>query len=84
MINTADAKGYYHARVMRELTARHGYYYGAATIGAFYNFRLMLGVAQDMEAICPNASPRWWPCRGTRRPGSATSSGALRRAQEVT
>lgn len=55
VINTADAKGHYHARAMRELTARHGYYYGAATIGAYYNFRLMLGVAQDMEAICPDA-----------------------------
>ena len=55
VINTADARGHYHQRAMRELTARHGYYYGAASIGAFYNFRLMLGVARDMEAICPDA-----------------------------
>ncbi len=55
VINTADAKGHYHARALRELTARHGYYYGAVSIGAFYNFRLMLGVARDMEAICPDA-----------------------------
>jgi alpha-galactosidase len=55
VINTADAKGHYHQRAMRELTAGHGYYYGAASIGGFYNFRLMLGVARDMEAICPDA-----------------------------
>jgi alpha-galactosidase len=55
VINTADAKGHYHQRATRDLTARHGYYYGAASIGAFYNFRLMLGVARDMEAICPDA-----------------------------
>lgn len=55
VINTADAKGHYHARALRELTAKHGYYYGAATIGSFYNFELMLAVARDMEAICPDA-----------------------------
>lgn len=55
VINTADAKGHYHQRAMRELTAAHGYYYGAATIGAFYNLRLMLDVARDMEALCPQA-----------------------------
>jgi alpha-galactosidase len=55
VINTADVKGHYHARALRELTARHGYYYGAATIGSFYNFELMLGVARDIEAICPDA-----------------------------
>jgi alpha-galactosidase len=55
VINTADAKGHYHARALRELTAKHGYYYGAVGIGAFYNFELMLAVARDMEAICPDA-----------------------------
>jgi alpha-galactosidase len=55
VINTADAKGHYHARAVRELTARHGYYYGAASIGHFYNFELMLGVARDVERICPDA-----------------------------
>jgi alpha-galactosidase len=55
VINTADVKGHYHARAMRELTAKHGYYYGAVSIGSFYNFELMLGVARDMEEICPNA-----------------------------
>jgi alpha-galactosidase len=55
VINTADVKGHYHQRAMRELTARHGYYYGAATIGSYYNFELMLAVARDIEAICPDA-----------------------------
>ncbi|MDQ3701560.1 MAG: alpha-glucosidase/alpha-galactosidase [Chloroflexota bacterium] len=55
VINTADAKGHYHARAVRELTARHGYYYGAAGIGGFYNFELMLAVARDMETVCPEA-----------------------------
>ena len=55
VINTADAKGHYHARALRELTARHGYYYGAVSIGSFYNFQLMMGVARDIEAICPDA-----------------------------
>jgi alpha-galactosidase len=55
VINTADAKGHYHARAMRELTAKHGYYYGAATIGSFYNFELMMAVCRDIEAICPDA-----------------------------
>ena len=28
VINTADVKGHYHAKALRELTERHGYYYG--------------------------------------------------------
>ena len=55
VINTADAKGHYHARRVRETTARHGYYYGGVDIGAFYNLDLMLSVARDMERICPDA-----------------------------
>ncbi len=55
VINTADAKGHYHARRVRETTARHGYYYGGVDLGAFYNFELMLAVARDMERICPDA-----------------------------
>jgi alpha-galactosidase len=55
VINTADVKGHYHAKAMREVTAKHGYYYGAAAIGSFYNFELMLAVARDIEAICPDA-----------------------------
>lgn len=55
VINTADPKGHYHARAVRETTARHGYYYGGVDIGAFYNLTLMLDVARDMERICPEA-----------------------------
>lgn len=54
-INTADAKGHYHARRVRETTARHGYYYGGVKIGAYHNFQLMLDVARDMERLCPDA-----------------------------
>jgi len=55
VINTADAKGHYHARRVRETTARHGYYYGGVDLGAFHNFNLMLDVARDIERICPDA-----------------------------
>jgi alpha-galactosidase len=55
VISTADVKGHHHARRMREVTAKHGYYYGGVDIGSFYNFRLMLDVARDMERICPDA-----------------------------
>jgi alpha-galactosidase len=55
VISLADAKGHHHARRMREVTARHGYYYGGVDLGAFYNLRLMLDIARDMERICPRA-----------------------------
>jgi alpha-galactosidase len=55
VINTAYVTGHHHARAMRELTARHGYYYGGVKWGDFYQLRLMLEVARDMEEICPNA-----------------------------
>jgi alpha-galactosidase len=55
VISLADAKGHHHARRMRDIAAKHGYYYGKASLGAFYNFRLMLDIARDMERICPDA-----------------------------
>ena len=55
VISTADVKGHHHARRIREITARHGYYYGGVDIGSFYNFRLMLDIARDIERIAPNA-----------------------------
>jgi|DewCreStandDraft_1066081.scaffolds.fasta_scaffold00342_3 alpha-galactosidase len=55
VINTAYAKGHYHARRLRELTAKHGYYYGGVGVGSYYDLTLMLDVARDMERICPNA-----------------------------
>jgi len=55
VINTADVKGHYHAKALRDVITKHGYYYSGAGIGSYYNFELMLGVARDMEAICPDA-----------------------------
>jgi alpha-galactosidase len=55
VINTAYVQGHHHARAMRELTARHGYYYGGVGLGSWYQLRLMLDVARDIERICPDA-----------------------------
>lgn len=56
VINTAAVKSHHHQRAMRDLTDKHGYYYGGGIhLGSFYNFDLMLGVARDMERICPDA-----------------------------
>ncbi|NJN83048.1 MAG: alpha-glucosidase/alpha-galactosidase [Caldilineaceae bacterium] len=55
VINTAAVKSHHHQRDMRDVTARHGYHYGGVSLGSFYNFNLMLGVARDMEEICPDA-----------------------------
>jgi len=55
VVNTAFVHGHHHARAMRELTERHGYYYGGVNLGSWYQLRLMLDVARDMESICPDA-----------------------------
>ena len=55
VINTAYVQGHGREREMREATARHGYYYGGIGLGAFYQYRLMLAVAKDMEELCPDA-----------------------------
>jgi alpha-galactosidase len=55
VINTAYVKGHHHERAIRDLTARHGYYYGGVNLGSFYQLRLMLDLARDMERICPDA-----------------------------
>jgi alpha-galactosidase len=55
VVNTAYVQGHYHARAMRELTAKHGYYYGGVKLGSWHQLRLMLGVARDMNKICPDA-----------------------------
>ena len=55
VINTAAVKGHHHQRGARDVAERHGYYYGGVRLGNFYQFRLMLDVARDMEAICPDA-----------------------------
>jgi alpha-galactosidase len=55
VINLAFVKGHHHSRAMRELTAQHGYYYGGVGLGSYYQLRLMLDVARDMEEVCPDA-----------------------------
>ena len=55
VINTAYPTGHHYARAMRELTAKHGYYYGGVNLGSYYELKLMLDVARDMERICPKA-----------------------------
>ena len=55
VINTAYVQGHYHARAMRERTAKHGYYYGGVHLGSWYQLRLMLDVARDIERLCPDA-----------------------------
>jgi len=54
VINTAYVQGHYHERAMRELTAKHSYYYGGVELGSWHQLRLMLDVARDMEKICPD------------------------------
>jgi alpha-galactosidase len=55
VINTAFVLGHQHARQVRELTAKHGYYYGGFRLVPWHQLQLMLDVAQDMERICPDA-----------------------------
>jgi alpha-galactosidase len=57
VINTAAVRSHDHARAMRDVISKHGYYYamGHRVPGSFYQFGLMLEVARDIEAICPDA-----------------------------
>jgi alpha-galactosidase len=55
VINLAYVKGHHHEQAVRDLTAKHGYYYGGVNLGSWYQLRLMLDVARDMERICPDA-----------------------------
>lgn len=55
VVNTAYVSGHHHARAVRELTAKHGYYYGGVHLGSFGELRLMLDVARDMEKVCLDA-----------------------------
>lgn len=54
VINTAGGE-YAHMEERRELAKKHGYYSGASFGVNYYNLSLMLGVARDMEEICPEA-----------------------------
>jgi len=55
VINTAAVKSHHHQRDVRELTAKHGYYYGGVHLGSYDQLQLMLDVARDMEKLCPDA-----------------------------
>lgn len=55
VVNTAYVLGHHHARAVRELTAKYGYYYGGVKLGSWHQLRLMLDVARDMERICSDA-----------------------------
>jgi alpha-galactosidase len=55
VVNTAYVLGHHHAREVRELTAKHGYYYGGVSLVPWHQLRMMLDVAQDMARICPDA-----------------------------
>ena len=55
VINTAMVQSHHHQVDMRRLMARHGYYYRGVSGGSFYQLRLMMEVARDMERLCPEA-----------------------------
>jgi alpha-galactosidase len=56
VINTATiTHNEYFMKRRRELTARHGYFYGHTGMPEYHNLQLMLDVAKDMEKICPSA-----------------------------
>lgn len=57
VINTASAVGHQTDLAIREIISNYGYYYGRAPIPyySYYNLKLMINVARDMERICPEA-----------------------------
>jgi alpha-galactosidase len=66
VINTAMAGGHTYYEEMRRISERHGYYRGINsvewnmvsdyhTIWGYYQLRLMMEIAEDMEEICPDA-----------------------------
>jgi len=55
VINTAYAKGHEHEWKMREIGARHGYYYDGAQLGDYYQLKLSLDIARQMQSLCPDA-----------------------------
>jgi alpha-galactosidase len=55
VINTASVTSHHAQRAVRDLTAKHGYYYGGVHIGGGSQLAFMLSVAQDIERICPDA-----------------------------
>jgi alpha-galactosidase len=55
VINTAYVKGHGHEWAMRDAAAKHGYFYDGVQLGEYYQLRLALDLARDMEQICPDA-----------------------------
>lgn len=56
VINTATiTHNEYFMKRRREMTAEHGYFYGATGMPEYHNIQLMLDVARDMERLCPDA-----------------------------
>ncbi|MBW2370381.1 MAG: alpha-glucosidase/alpha-galactosidase [Deltaproteobacteria bacterium] len=55
VINTAYVKGHAHEWAMRDVAAKHGYYYDGVQPGEFYQLKMVLDLARDMEKICPDA-----------------------------
>ena len=56
VINTATiTHNEYFMKRRREMVEGHGYFYGGTGMPEYHNLQLMLDVAKDMEAICPDA-----------------------------
>jgi len=56
VVNTATITHNEHfMKRRRELTAKHGYFYGHTGMPEYHNLQLMLDVVKDMEKICPDA-----------------------------
>jgi alpha-galactosidase len=55
VINTAYVKGHHHEWTMRDIAAKHGYYYDGVQLGDYYQHRLALDTAREMERVCPSA-----------------------------
>lgn len=55
VINTALVGGHDHQEAERSLLEDHGYYRGVRLAASWRQFDLMVGVARDMERLCPNA-----------------------------
>jgi alpha-galactosidase len=55
IINTAYVTGHEHEWAMRDVAARHGYYYDGVQLGDYYQLRLVLDIARGMEELCPYA-----------------------------
>ena len=55
VIATMMVQSHHHQANMRKLMDEHGYYYRGVSAGSFYQFRVMMELAHDIERICPDA-----------------------------